>query len=203
MSLPSTVLDAIVRTLQAELQPANDPSIDTPLIDVTTSDDIADDIAGKETIGDPAVVLTCRGLGGMGDLYSPSVVNADFVARCYARVAEGPEDVSGSKGDVAMDLATLVGMIVERSIWQSAPPNPTALVNKRASGVRIQNRTSNDTLKQGRALWLVTWSQQMELTGRDQVAAFRAFKRLHVTIAMGDADVADAEALIEMPGGSP
>jgi hypothetical protein len=202
MTLPSQLLDTIRDTLELALTPTSPgaPSIDEPLVDVTVSDDQSEDVAEFETLGDPAVVLTCTSFNGLGSLYTPLATSARFFARCYARVSEGPADAQGTRGDVAMNLAALVAMVVERELWKA---NGTLLVNKRASDIRVQNRTTRAQLEHGRALWIVAWEQQLELTSRDVAATLRSFKRMNVTIKMGDANTPDAEFRAEMPGGTP
>lgn len=201
MTRPSELLEAMRATLELELRPPGAPTLERPLIGVSISDDISEDVAGRETVPDPGVVLSCTGLSGYGDSYSATLVRAEFIARCYARIAEGPDDADGSRGDVAMDLAALVAMIVERTIWLG--PDGKPMVLKRAERIDIHNRTVRGTTSEGRALWVVRWQQQLELTQRDASAALHAFRKLHITYAMGDANTPDEEAHIEMPGGTP
>lgn len=203
MTLPSELLDSIRRTLAAALIPSTPPDIDHPLVDVMISDDISEDVADYETVPDPGIVVSCLGLTDLGAGHSELQARANFIARCYARIAEGPEDLDGSTGDVAMDLAALVALLVERSIWVSAGPSVKPLVTKRAENVRVANRTARGKTSKGRALWTVTWSQQVELGQRDEARALHAFRKLNMTIAMGDAQTEDAVLHVEMPGGTP
>jgi hypothetical protein len=200
MSAPSLVLDCIARTLDEEFSPPV-PTIDQPRVDVMISDLLDEDVSQDQTFSAPAIVLSCLGLGDVSTDKGPGFYRAGYLARCYARVPQGPAAPADSSGDVAMDLAAVVAQIVDSTIWKDDVGQP--VVSQRAERITVRNRTSKAALKEGASLWLVTWQQLLEFSPRDVAGLLHSFKHLHITIAMGDADTPDVEADIELPGGPP
>lgn len=202
MTQPSAVLDAIARTFDASFMPPTPPgpSVDAPRVDVLISDLTDEDVSDKHTFSAPAIVVSCTGFGDISTDMGPLFYRAGFVARCYARVPRGPNAPSDSSGDVAMDLAAVVAQSVDTTIWKDESGAP--VVSQRAQHIQVRNRTTKAQQVEGASLWVVTWDQLLEFTVDDLSGVLRSFRHLHITIAMGDADTPDVEAIVELPGGT-
>lgn len=201
MTTPSKLLDTIATTLEERLAPLL-PSINTPVIPVRITDDMTEDVIGDmHAPGLPCVLVTCTGLPQVGRETGDLTFEAEFVARCYSALPVAPGGAVSSRGDVAMNLAARVAAIVDSELWVDDNGEPQA--SARASRVAPRNRSTRGAAARGHSLWTVTWRQQLELTDVLIDAELFPFKKLHLTYAMGGADTPDAEATLQLEGGTP
>lgn len=199
MTQPSVMLDAIVSRLAARLQPSLVAPA-TPNITVRQVDDTATvDLSEYMTVQSPGVYVTCLSAPELGRDVGPLTVEAQWMARCYARLGLPPAEAGkpgSSRGDVAMNLAALVASIVDEEMWLGLDAKPTA--HRAAQRVTLTNRGSRDLATRSLSLWIVTWTQPLELTAPDLTGILHSFRKLNTTITTtGD------EQLLELEGEAP
>lgn len=197
---PSAVLDAIAQGLLVHLSPKQ-PGPDAPPIRVLVSDRTDEDVTDTETVGGPALVLSCTGFSDQEIVGGAMIVDADFLVRCYARLPQGPSDAKASRGDVAMNLAALVAQVVSSTMWTG--PDGDAVVVRAADRVRVANRTARAQLSgDGHAMWTVRWTQRFELTPVDHAEVLQVLRRLFVQWDLGgETDTPQESELIEVTHG--
>jgi hypothetical protein len=201
--MPSILLDRMVELLSTQLQPAI-ASGDTPRVFVRAVDDTtSDDLSEYTTVPTPSVLLSCLGMPLASRDTGPVTAEAQFVARCYARLPQKQEgQIAISRGDVAMNLAALVEMILDGEVWKDGAGKPVA--HSRATKITSRNRGGRSLAGRGLSLWLVSWQQMVELTAPDRAAILHSFKELHIDVDMGgQSDTADVGATMNFEGGTP
>jgi hypothetical protein len=201
--MPSVLLDRMVELLSQQLQPET-PSGDTPKVYVRAVDDsTTDDLSEYTTVPTPSVLLSCIGMPLAGRDTGPVTAEAHFIARCYARLPQKQEgQLVFSRGDVAMNLAALVEMILDSEVWKDDAGRPVA--HSRATKITSRNRGGRALAGRGLSLWLVSWQQLVEITAPDRAAILHSFRELHIDIDMGgEADTQDVDATMNFPGGTP
>jgi len=181
VTLPSAFLDKVAELLGDEL-----PGTSVEVIDRMFGARDRDYV----NVSFPGVLVTCARLRFDGQ-YTPPVATGEFVAVCLARFdepTEGPVPLSG--GDVAMNLAALVAAHVEGQRWDdlgfSAPRR-----------VRVESMQSLQLAEKEINGWAVRWEQDFEVTfaGPDR----EQFRTLGITVAVGDANTPDVEAVHQRP----
>ena len=178
MSAPTEVISAMVTRLQELLGDQ---------IKVSAHEGAYE---GKDfvTEGSAAVLVTCLDLPIAHDLQSePPTANGQFAAFCLVDDNNSP---TKSRGDVAMDLAGLVASHVQRERW-----NGTA--TDIASRVRAQNLHNRSFLEKGIGVWVVRWTQPIELTAPSVDGILERLTRIDTTFSMGTADTPDVAHTLE------
>lgn len=184
MTLPSTYLDKVAEILDYAL-PAE---VNVEVIDRLFGTRDADYV----TIPYPSVLIACARMKFEGQ-YNPPVATGEFVAACISRLDETTGDLA-SAGDVAMNLAALVAANVEGQRWEG-------LGFSSVRNLRVETLQSMRLSEKDLNGWAVRWEQDFEVTFAGPDA--EQFKKLGITIAMGDANTPDAEAEYVRPEEAP
>jgi len=203
MTQPSKVLDAMVARIRAVLEPTNDQlAHGTPRVHVGVVDDAGlADVVEYKTVPVPSVLLSCTALPSVALDYGPTTVEGQFIARCFSRSGASAAGVVQSRGDVAMDLAALVSSLVDEEVWPDAEGRPTAL--SRATRLLARNLGARELSGRGLSLWVVSWSQRIELTPLDRDGVLRALRRIHLDMHIPGGDAPDASGDLELEGREP
>lgn len=183
MTQPSLLVGAIVTRLTTLLG--------TSAVDVRQYDgDLDADALGNVTVNAPAVLVACSSMPRAPSDYFPPTVEGNFVALCIARVSRA---TAKSRGDVSMDLASLVQYYVDgNEMW-------AGLATRRGSGSRAINMTNSRTLAKGLAIWAVTWRQYFEITPADVEAIGEALAKITYLLPMGGIATPDEESETVFP----
>lgn len=180
---PSSVVDSIVSVLRTKLG--------AEVVHVSAHDgdfDFWDNGDGKvaKTFPTPCVLVCCLGFPVVPLDFGNPIGDATFVAVCMARTPKKGE-AQDTPGDVAMDLAGLVGGIVEGEKWQGK-------ATQRATKIRPRNENGLKTRLKGVSVWTVAWNQVIELQTAVTEATYNDLRKIHFKFAMGDANTPDVEA---------
>jgi hypothetical protein len=183
MTQPSKVLAAIVRTLREELGQA--------VAVRTISGQFGADLTDLNTLPAPGVYVAPLRMPSSPRDYDPPATTARFMALCVARDPR-PSLQEITRDDVALNLAALVQSIVIGSRFPDGAGEPTMF--GAAFNVASVNSFDANLARKGLALWRVEWSQEFELTARDQADTLVKLREIHMTARVGDADTADVAA---------
>jgi hypothetical protein len=195
------MLDAIVARLSARVAGGN--ALERKVSVRAIDDTVIGDITEYTTVSAPAILVTCLGWPTIDDDAGETPVDITFIARCIARVSDKPEgeDVR-SRGDVAMNLAALVTRVVESTeLWPDAEGNPTA--SMRARRTQARNMGSRALSQKNLSMWVVTWTQRVDITGEDEAQLLAPFKHFGIHIAMGGDNTPETAVELELEGATP
>lgn len=168
MSLPSVVLDAIVTRLTT--------LIGSNALSIKAHDgNFGSDQLANITLNVPGILLVCTEMPLVPQDYEPPTAACRFIALCVAKNGAS----SKSKGDVAMDLASLVLGHVSRERWSNNCIG-------QATRVSAVNMTNHMSLDKGTALWAVSWTQNIELTPPDLDSILNRLAEINIDIYQGE-----------------
>lgn len=199
MTLPSHVLDAIVRGFKAQLIDEGQPKVYAAVIDDATLGDITE----YNTVPTPSILLSSTGIVLVPE--EPGLVEVHLIARCVARLSEKPGNPSQdirSRGDVAFNLAGfVVRSLDDGTAWLD--DGGLAIEKKRAERVQARNLGSRALASKGLCMWVVSWQQQFQIAAEDVPSILHSFKHLSMTFQVGDDATPDISAELELEGGTP
>jgi hypothetical protein len=178
MTQPSVVLDAIATNLRTLLGPA---ALDVRVVDSSLTIEHPDVVAAKST----AVLVACPSFKVAAE-YEPPTATCRFAAVLVVKLPKGSSQAS--RGDVAMDLAALVGSHVGRENW--------GVCASQAEDVRVRNLNSPDM---NIVLWGVEWTQKIQLDAKLNPELLNRLGSIHITYAMGGPDTPEHSSIQEFP----